>query len=58
MFENFGGFFVSNCWIKITTYLIFRSKHHKAQLVNRHQKFLKTGFIIQGFWKSDQINIV
>ena len=30
-------------------YGIFRGKRHKAQLVNHHQKFLKTGFVIQGF---------
>ena len=33
----------------MTTYLIFRGKHRKAQLVNHHQKFLKKGFVIQGF---------
>ena len=40
MFESFG-FFASSCWIKLTSYLIFRGKHHKVQLVNHHQKFLK-----------------
>ena len=30
-------------------YLIFRGKRRKAQLVKCHQKFLKTGFVVQGF---------